>query len=64
MPNRFDIPAHNQHSSQVNADIAVARASIRRAKKIENGCSTTCVLNDDPNAHASDCPNRDRYDVV
>lgn len=64
MPDRFDIPAHNLRSSEVNAEIAEARMAIRRAKKKAMDCSEACVLQDDLARHASDCPNRDRYDVV
>lgn len=64
MPNRFDIPAHHMRSSEVNSEIAEARMAIRRAKKKTMGCSEACVLQDDLTQHASDCPNRGRYDVV
>lgn len=64
MPNRFPIPADQMRSAKVNAEVAEARMKIRRARKKENGCSQTCVLQDDPTKHASDCKNKDRYDVV
>lgn len=64
MQTKFPISAEQQRTARVNAQLEDARRTIRRARKSQNKCSPSCVVQDLSNDHTPDCPNRNRWDVV